>query len=279
MISLNDTMLHLLTRQTNLEKPYTSYITDEYFPDQITELLNTAITLKYRNHYVYSKEIYSVPATITFNGRTMSSRPSDDINFTERMIGPEDFEDDYILTDLFTVLRADAVEPHVLIAINADYSVLLISSTETDNNGEYKFNTLINEYPVQNNTLFGLATLDQFSEQLYGYSGEEYDGVVLRVDKTEPCNTVIAEFVDDGIRYVLGDECQSKVVGYYEINGSMIPKEFNYRTDINTLENIADLRKNIIAVNTVDDVDDELADDNTDEDDYDEDSLEYIEEN
>jgi hypothetical protein len=50
------------------------------------------------------------------------------------------------------------------------------------------------------------------------YVGEisEIQGVTLRVDNGEPCESVIVEFYKDNtLRFLVGEECQSKLYDYY----------------------------------------------------------------
>ena len=209
-----DKLLHLLSRHTNLMVPYSDYVNGHTFPAQISELLGTKIKLTYRNHYIYDTKLLHAPAITRRYGEIMSSRPADD----DELIPEEGYDDPTdTFTDDFFVLRADKVEPFRLIAINSDCSILVINSTEKDENDEYKFSTLISEYPVQLNDYIGLGVYSQYAGDV-----RELKAVSLRVDGGEPCYSVLLEFLGSSgeIRFLLGDECIHRLYDYYDINGS-----------------------------------------------------------
>ena len=121
---LYDVLLHHKTKHTNVEMPgviFNRYISADKFPEQISELINTEITLKYRNHNIV-ENLDNTPS---------SGRPSDDISWSPRNpISPEYSGDQYsIFEDTFIVLRADKTEPYRLIARSEDYKIILINST------------------------------------------------------------------------------------------------------------------------------------------------------
>ena len=49
---LYDTLLHNLSRHTNLSQPYSDYVKSDSFPNQNSELLNKEVTIKYRNYKI-----------------------------------------------------------------------------------------------------------------------------------------------------------------------------------------------------------------------------------
>lgn len=204
---LYDVLLHHKTKHTNIEMPGCKYIAANVFPEQISELINTEITLKYRNHNIIDN--YNEPS---------SGRPSDDSPWVSKPnTGPEYSGDPSdVYEDKFIVLRADSTEPYRLIARSLDYKMILINSTEIDDSGEYKFKTIISEYPVQDNTYFGLEIQDQYVGEI-----DELGAVTLRVDAGEPTYSVLVEFLGSTgiIRFVLGDEVFSKIQDRYDING------------------------------------------------------------
>ena len=74
----DDILLHLLTKHTNLQVPFSDYVKSDKFPAQISELLNTEVNIKYRNYYKTDLETETRAAVIIRNGEKVSSRPSDD---------------------------------------------------------------------------------------------------------------------------------------------------------------------------------------------------------
>ncbi len=215
-----DIMLHLLTRHTNLVQPYSDYVTATEFPEQITELLNTEVTIKYRNHYLSDISLIEKPATIIRDGETISSRPSDDAQQMEARKIPEteEKESPFVQEDKkFRIVRADAAEPYRLIAISTDYEVIVVNSTKKDDSGEYAFKTLVSEYATQLNEYVGLGCYDQYAGVI-----TELKAATIRVDATEPCYSVLMEFLGSTgvVRFILGDEAASMLYDYYDIDGS-----------------------------------------------------------
>ena len=214
-----DVMLHILSRHTNLQVPYSDYVNGNIFPDQISELLNTEVTIKYRCHYNTDYNIIEKAAIITEDGEEISSRPSDDIQQLEprELTEEEKKENPFIFSEPFRVLRADATEPYRLIAISRDYKKIIVNSTKKDRYGNYLFETLVSEYTIQINELLGLGCYSQYAGKV-----RELKAVTLRVDATEPCYSVLMEFLGSTgmVRFILGDEAISVLYDYYDIDGS-----------------------------------------------------------
>lgn len=214
---LYDLLLHQFTKHTNLQVPCSNYVRGAKFPDQISELLNTTVTLRYRDYYLDNNLFRGYPAVVkNMYGVEMNSRPSDDKALPEYQPGPDDYEVKYIQTGEFTVVRADAMEPYRLIAISKDYRRILINSTKKKEDGTYEFESIISEYPLQINTFIGLEVYDQYVAEV-----DEIRACTLRVDASEPCYSVILEFLGSTgmIRFILGDEAFSKLYDYYDGEG------------------------------------------------------------
>ena len=202
---LYDVLLHKLTKHTNVSIPYSRYISGDTFPEQDSELLNTVITLKYRDH-----NIIETPEDSEAN------RPPDDEPF-------EPFESNHTSGDPYEVysidcivVRADSSEPFRLIAISTDYTRILVNSTRIGTDGEPAYKHLVSEYPVQDNKFFGLEIKNQYAGEI-----NELNAVSIRCDSCEPCYAVLMEFLGttNMIRFVLGDEMFSILRDYYDING------------------------------------------------------------
>ena len=210
---LSDILLHKVTKHTNLYIPYSDYVNGVKFPDQIRGLLNTNVTLKYRNHYVSDYiDTQSVKPLI----KGASSRPSDDDKFVAPTYGPDNIDPRVVFQEEFTVIRADAAEPYRLIAISKDYSKMLVNSTKVIN-GKYEYETKVSEWPKQMNELIGIAVYDHYVKE-----PEEIKGVTMRVDTGEPCFSIIMEILGSTgyVRFVLGDEMYSMIQDYYDEDGS-----------------------------------------------------------
>lgn len=211
-----DVLLHQrITKHSNLMIPFSEHVTAFKFPEQIIQLLNTTVTLQYRDRYIADKAAYNTPS---------SGRPKDDFAFTEP--GEMKGDDDIIFKGEFKILRADKVSPFIFIGISTNYKYIVIG--KTNENGIDK-----NVYPVamfQMSEYVGLLTTNMYFGKI-----DLTDAVVLAADHGEPCNAVIMEYLDkttNHVRFVLGDECFSVLRGY-------IDKSFN----VQKLETLEDLRK------------------------------------
>lgn len=198
--------LHQFSRHTNLNPPYSKYITANKFPDQISDLLNTEVIIKYKVLAKTDIETANKAATIIRDGKVISSRPSDDIQHMEDYVIPDYIKKENPLYDegSFIVLRADSVEPFKFIGISTDYSKMVIGSTKIINN-EYLFLSNVLEYPIQMNELLGIYVYNC-------YDDGEILAKVLRIDDCEPLYSILIEFLENNIiRFVLGDEVKSKL--------------------------------------------------------------------
>jgi hypothetical protein len=219
-------MLHEQTRHTNIDRPYNRYVAGETFPEQITELLNTEVTLKYRNYDIVDDNMEAVCA----------GRPEDDqdYDFYNREIGAEDFDQIDVYENKFRVIRADSSEPFVLIGISEDYSKILVNSTRIEEDGEYRFKKFISSLPQQLNNYFGLEVENRHTGEI-----ETIPGVTIRVDDKEATYSIIVEFLGstNTIRVVLGDECFSRIVDYlnddYNFDAKRAGNNTNDYADIN----------------------------------------------
>ena len=202
---LYDKLLHNLSRHTNVTQPNSKYIIGDKFPDQISELINTEVTIKYRTHFIVDEDKDNINI----------HRPSDDIDIVtgHHNTGPEDYDPMIVYSDKFKVLRADKSDPYVLIAISNDGSKLLVNSTKPLSNGKLEYTEKISIYPKQINELIGLEFQDQFYAEI-----DEIRSCTLRVDNNEPCYSVLMEILGSTgyVRFVLGDEVQSKLSDYYD---------------------------------------------------------------
>ena len=205
----DDILLHLLTKHTNLQVPFSDYVKSNKFPAQISELLNTEVNIKYRNYYKTDLEVETRAAVIIRNGEKVSSRPSDDSQQLEdrEPLSYEKEEKPFYYEEPFIVLRADAEKPFRLIAVSKDYSKIIVNSTEVID-GNYLFLTKVSEYPIQMNEYIGLQCEDQYAGDIVSLKS-----VTLRVDKCEPCYSVLMEYIGDNkVRFILGDEVMSKII-------------------------------------------------------------------
>lgn len=205
---LFDLLLHKLSRHSNREVPWSNgIITPTVFPVQITSLVGTTVSLRYRDHNKLN--------TSDFRRIRTANRPNDDTDFIPASTGPEDYDYDIndILTANFKILRADNAEPYVFIGVSEDYTAIIVSSTKQVN-GDYIFRTQVEEYPGQINELVGISVHDQY----VGTTSEVTNAVTLRVDSGEPCHSVIMEKVNNKCRFILGQEAMSNLYGYSVIN-------------------------------------------------------------
>ena len=156
-----------------------------------------------------------IPKVSIKNGEKVSSRPSDDSQQLEdrEPLSYEKEEKPFYYEEPFIVLRADAEKPFRLIAVAKDYSKIIVNSTEVID-GNYLFLTKVSEYPIQMNEYIGLQCEDQYAGDIVSLKS-----ITLRVDKCEPCYSVLMEYVDDNkVRFILGDEAISKIIMYQDDN-------------------------------------------------------------
>lgn len=204
-----DILLHKqITKHSNLMIPFSDHVTAFKFPKQNEQLLNTTVTLKYRDRHIADKEAVNIPS---------SGRPKDDVVFSEADINKEG-DDNIIFTSDFIILRADISDPYKYIAVSTDYRHIIVGKMLE--NGE--INTEI--YPVsmiQMSEYIGLYTTNMYFAKL-----DLVDAVIISADNGEPCNAVILEYIDKStntVRFVLGDECFSPIKGYYDLELNIQP--------------------------------------------------------
>lgn len=198
-----DILLHKkITKHSNLMIPFSDHVIAFKFPKQNKELLNTNITLQYRDRYIADKEAVNIPAI---------NRPKDDIVFTKADI--KNGDENILFTGNFRILRADISEPYRYIAISLDYKHLISGRMTED--GE--INTEI--YPVsmfQMSEYIGLLTTNMYFAKL-----DLVDAVILSANNGEPTDAVLMEYIDKEsniVRFVFGDECFSPIKGYIDLD-------------------------------------------------------------
>lgn len=172
-----DDLLHKRTRHTNTSLPYCKEIGYDYFPDQNKDVLNTVVKLKYRDMFFVDEEEHK----------------------------PDIYDPHNIFEDDFLIVRCDLGSPYKLIALSVDYMYILVGDSRY-----YKKQVLL--CPIQFSEFIGITVYNQYPGTI-----PELRGVTIRVDNGEPCYSVIIEFLKDNtIRFVLGDECFSKLFDYYD---------------------------------------------------------------
>lgn len=231
----DDVLLHRrITKHSNLMIPFSDHVTAFKFPSQNEQLINTTVTLKYRDRYIADKEAYSI---------SNSKRPKDDTLCMPPGTMKEDIGD-IIFTGEFRILRADRSAPFIFIGISTNYKYIVTG--KTDENG-----ILENIYPVamfQMSEYVGLCVTNMYFGKL-----DMTDAVVLASDHGEPCNAVIMEYLDDKkkqVRFVLGDECFSVLRGYLDKSFKQQKLETlddlrNYKMN-RTINECIDLRKYLL---------------------------------
>ena len=103
-----------ITKHSNLMIPFSDHVSALEFPEQNKQLLNTIVTLQYRNRYIADKRSVNIPSC---------GRPKDDIPFIEAGISTGD--DNIIFSNDFRILRADITKPYKYIAISVDYKDII----------------------------------------------------------------------------------------------------------------------------------------------------------
>lgn len=176
---LKDDLLHKRTRHTNLSVPFCKYITPEIFPNQNKNLLNSVVSIRYRNMYIVDK-----PVT-----------------------GPEEADQHDVYETNCIVVRCDKSEPYRMICLSEDYRFIFVTDSRY-------YKTTVVQYPLQYNEFIGIAVYNQYPGII-----PEIKGATLRVDNGEPCYSVLIEFVaDNQVRFLIGNECFSKLYDYYGID-------------------------------------------------------------
>lgn len=228
---LKDDLLLRRTRHTNLQVPHSGYVSYDTYPEQDTLLLGTTVIQKYRNLNI--ADLTEEELSKTDNKYDKNSR---------------EITKDNVYTDEFKILRFDIEEPYIMISISTDYRYMLVCNSR-------KYLETVCEYCIQLDEYIGLTVFNQYPGTL-----EERKGITLSVDNGEPCNAVIAEIMENNsIRFVLGDECQSILCGYWKDTGNYntrfeIPNIGDYKCNDgnypyyknNTELEIINIRKNIL---------------------------------
>jgi hypothetical protein len=232
----------LLMRHTNRTKSESDYINPNEYPAQLN-IVGTKVKLKYRNHYIIDKNLLDVEPYIIDKetGERVYSRPADDYPFIHREPGPDD--DDYkdIYEEDFLVLRADAEAPFRLVAVNDNYTIMLVNSTKGNPSG-YDFETLVAEYPIQIAPLIGAKINIRY--RFNNPDNISREGYVLISDSTESMYGVYIEIVVNenspiSVRYLFDDE----------VIALLSEEEYKKVIDAtieNNLEQIAEVRRNIL---------------------------------
>lgn len=174
---LYDDLLHKRSKHTNLMVPFCEYITSESFPEQNIDLLDSVVPIRFRNMYVVDLAEY---------------------------VGSDLAEEHDIFTRDCRVIRCDSSAPYRMICISLDYQFIFVTDSR------YWEETVV-QYPLQLNEFIAIVVFDQYPGII-----PEIKGVTLRVDNGEPCYSVIVELLaDNQVRFLIGDECFSKLYDYY----------------------------------------------------------------
>lgn len=202
-----DVLLHKMTKHTNLSIPYSDFVHGTKLPEQNTDLLNTILTLKYKNDY----------------------------NVPTELPGPEKHYDDFYTLKNFRILRCDKTEPFKMVGITEDYEIIVVLDSRNYENE-------VPRYAIQATQYIGISCKDQYVTLL-----EDIESYTLRVDESEPCLAVIAEYIsEEEFRIVLGDECFTKCYKYID-DPNTDPHTMDYRYNRYLLSSdIIRLRKNIL---------------------------------
>lgn len=214
-----DILLHRATKHSNIMIPFSLNVSNSKYPAQNNNIVGTTRVLKYRDRFIATSENDEIPD----NGR-----PHDDEKFVpfSSLIK----ENDLIKQNSFIILRADIESPYRYIAISTDYSKIITGMMVAVKSSESMYSeideSIIPVATFQTDDYIGLAVEDMYPESLFTINAD-----VIAVDAGEPCNAILMEYVDRNdekyrfnlinnqqysIRFVFGDECMSKVIGYYD---------------------------------------------------------------
>jgi len=191
-----DRLLHKLTHHTNIEQPYSKYISGRKYPAQDIVMLGSIVRLRYKNRYI--------PDVVYHDGY-------------------EQYTDNNIYRGSFKVLRFDIEEPFKMIAVKDDYSIMITADSRT-------YEDVVHIYSKQIEPYLGLYMHDQY----FDTPDVIIKAVLLRCDCTEPLNDIIAElYLNNTVRFVTGEEVQSIVMDRYDIDGvrdynAMDPEEHSF---------------------------------------------------
>lgn len=191
------------------------------YPDQISSFLNKTVNIRLR---IYNYANSKISNTVS------SGRPADDRPFEVIPDRPDDLDFTFYEYKDMLILRFDKVEPYRVIAMTKDCKYLVIGSS-TPNEEGYVFMSQVSIYPMQFDNLLNPG------RTIYGYFKSEdnkyREAVVLAINEKDPFDAIIAEYIDDTVRFVLSDEV------YFEYDN--MPDQ-NY-TDKKTVDFIARYRK------------------------------------
>ena len=220
---IENNYLQELLKHTNIVLPFYTdrnfdYISANKFPAQNEELINTRVTIKYRDFSTRTNPVTIEKAALITDitsEEINSSRPEDDIQKPEDShLTPEELSElGPFVEKEFRVLRADAVYPYKLIAIDDEYSILVINSSYYDEmTGKYAFEDHVSEYPMQQFKFIGASCISR-------YRDGQLDSIVFRADSTEPAISILYETALDEEgneyhRFTIGDEVRAMLIGY-----------------------------------------------------------------
>jgi len=239
---IENNYLQELLKHTNIILPFNTdrnidYISATKFPPQDEKLINTRVTIKYRDFSTRTNPVTIEKAALITDiesDEKISSRPEDDVQKPqESHLTPEELTEmgPYVERE-FIVLRADAIYPYILIAITDDYSMLVVNSSYYDEMTEkYVFEDHISEYPIQQFKYIGASCISK-------YRDGQLDALVFRADANEPSISILYETAQDEYgndyhRFVLGDELRADFIGLITANSDDI---YNF-ADLDYYEN------------------------------------------
>lgn len=208
MWKLSEKLLNYEAKETKTTLPNSRYVTADIYPEQNRSLLNKIFELTYQDQYKCNVGKYlGKPAIKYIDGKRVSLRPDDDNQFlTERQISDIDGDrNNDVWANDFLVLRADIYDPYVFIAVSVDCSVVIVSSTKTNAMGHYEFLDNFDIYAIQYNEFFGRKIKTHYMDD--NFINDVYlDADILRIDKTDQCKIVLMEYLNNKVRFVLGNE-------------------------------------------------------------------------
>lgn len=209
MWKLSDILFHKKAKLTNTLFPHSDYVNHDSYPEQEAHLIGEIVELKFYSEYRCNiAKALGKAAVKIIDGEKVSLRPQDDVQFMEdrTITGPDEVDAKDYWTKECLVLRADKGEPYVFIAVTTDYSEILVSNTKINELHHYDFLDKVTCYPLQDNNYYNINLQTHYMDDKF-INDEYYDAIALRVDRTEPCLSVIMEYIDDNtVRFILADE-------------------------------------------------------------------------
>lgn len=249
-----DILLHKATKHSNMMIPFSLNVYGDKYPAQNNDIVGTTRILKYRDRFVATSENDEIPD----NGR-----PYDDEKFIP--FSSLTKENDLIQQKSFVILRADIEPPYRYIAISTDYSRVITGIMKYEKDAESTAveidESIIPVAAFQTDDYIGLVV-----EDMYPKSTDTINANVIAVDAGEPCNTILMESVDRNderykfnitnnqqysVRFVFGDECMSKVTGYYDYDLVFTPlntlEDFYKYNPQRSINDVINLRKQLFT--------------------------------